>query len=498
MIPDEVTIIIKSPSSEAGDPLRLSIPLDSTVLDIKERISQQHPEQPKPKDQRLIFAGKLLLDSLRTEDVLHQHDTKQPQTFHLVLPVKETEVDSAVLSTMSCASISTTLPDHPRHSTTALGVSSTPVSTGMGPEIPARIPSAATNVPAPCIALSGELRGTQVFHDQAASAASAAIRNDLPLVGMAPCHPGLQQSAPVPVPSAYWYYAYSALGQVRINPLAAPARAPAGFQWHMAELDDQPYVFALPAAFNVATPMPTAPAAVAAVSRAAIAVAGQPPRERGVAGGAGNGSRQVESREAAGAAVNGDEAVPPAADGGGVDLELNGEEGEEGRTDALKLILKLAFFVYLLGQDGNAQRSVLLGIAAVVIFLAQTGWLGWCNRFVTPFGPTVRTAAPAPTNNNIAAGTDGAAEGESGTDTGVRGTDGAAEGESGTGTGAGGRGADDGGSPESLAVLDDETQWQTVYRNVESVVSAFFASLSPSFRAQDPNEDQLPDGPGIM
>ena len=68
----QVDLVIKSPSSETEAPLRLSVSLDGTIRDIKERLRQQHPDHPPPADQRLIFAGKLLADSSRTADVLRQ------------------------------------------------------------------------------------------------------------------------------------------------------------------------------------------------------------------------------------------------------------------------------------------------------------------------------------------------------------------------------------------------------------------------------------------
>jgi hypothetical protein len=68
-----VELIIKSPSRlEQEQPLRLSVPLEGTVRDIKEALSQTHPEHPLPSDQRLIFAGRLLVDGAQTADVLRQ------------------------------------------------------------------------------------------------------------------------------------------------------------------------------------------------------------------------------------------------------------------------------------------------------------------------------------------------------------------------------------------------------------------------------------------
>jgi hypothetical protein len=66
-----------------------------------------------------------------------------------------------------------------------------------------------------------------------------------------------------------------------------------------------------------------------------------------------------------------------AAAGGGGDFF---DEGEEANTDSLKLLLKLALFVYILGQDGGLQRVLVLTAAAVAIFLAQTGRLDFVQR----------------------------------------------------------------------------------------------------------------------
>ena len=56
------------------------------------------------------------------------------------------------------------------------------------------------------------------------------------------------------------------------------------------------------------------------------------------------------------------------------------EGGEEGQAEPLKLLLKLAIFVYILGQEGGTQRVLVLTLAAVAIFLAQTGRLDFVQR----------------------------------------------------------------------------------------------------------------------
>ena len=352
-----------------------------------------------------------------------------------------------------------------------------------------------------------------------------------------------QWSAPLPALDYYGYYAgygpyagywpyagygyYAGFGaaaaaahqQVHVAPLGASAPpAPVGYQWHVAEMGGQPYVFALPAPALFATPLPVAPGGAYTSSggtlrpeeAAALATTWPPPglaatvaadAARGAGAGAGRDAAAQAAAEqqpagaaeggagrgaaaAAAAAVHNNMAggaaggVAIGAGGGLGGVAFDGED-DEGRTDALRLVLKLAFFVYLLGQDGNMQRSILLSLAAVIIFLAQMGWLTFFNRFAEPHGPAVRAANNPPAQRAAAAEADAASEG---------GTDAAAE---------------DADGVERPAVdpvaEEEETRWVALYRDGASIVSAFFASLLPSFRAHDANADpdweQMPADP---
>ena len=154
-------------------------------------------------------------------------------------------------------------------------------------------------------------------------------------------------------------------------------------------------------------------------------------------------------------------------------------EDEEGRVDGVKLLLKLAFFVYLLGQDGGQQRLFLLSICALLIFLAQTGRLDFMNRihlFIPRFTRPLPPPRPPPAEPNA----DPNAEG------------GGADGE------PGGGGAAAAQEPEPPA----EGIAMSLFRDVESIIGAFFASLLPSWRPDDypdiPPEPQQPmaAGPG--
>jgi len=221
-----------------------------------------------------------------------------------------------------------------------------------------------------------------------------------------------------------------------------------------------------------------AAAASAAAAAAAAAAAGRPgehapPPNPGAA--AGEGAAQPANGGAgAGAAQQGAAAGVAAAGGMGGDME-----DEEGRVDGVKLLLKLAFFVYLLGQDGGQQRLFLLSIGALLIFLAQTGRLDFMNRihlFIPRFTQPLPPPRPPPAEPNA----DPNAEG------------GGADGE------PGGGGAAAAQEPEPPA----EGIAMSLFRDVESIIGAFFASLLPSWRPDDypdiPPEPQQPmaAGPG--
>jgi hypothetical protein len=76
-------IVIKNPTHSTD--FRLDIPISSTVLDLKEKLSQSYVNNPPPSTQKLIFAGRLLQDYHLLSEILRQHDILIPQTFHLVV-----------------------------------------------------------------------------------------------------------------------------------------------------------------------------------------------------------------------------------------------------------------------------------------------------------------------------------------------------------------------------------------------------------------------------
>ena len=80
----EIKLNIKSLDSE--DQIMQSS-LQNSVKDVKLQIERECESHPKPSDQRLVYAGKLLQDSSILEDVLRLTDARDENdafTIHLV------------------------------------------------------------------------------------------------------------------------------------------------------------------------------------------------------------------------------------------------------------------------------------------------------------------------------------------------------------------------------------------------------------------------------
>ena len=80
-----VKINVKSPTST--DDQTLTTTLESSVSDLKRQIEVEWPQHPRPQDQRLVYAGKLLEDAAILKDVLRLSDARDENdafTVHLV------------------------------------------------------------------------------------------------------------------------------------------------------------------------------------------------------------------------------------------------------------------------------------------------------------------------------------------------------------------------------------------------------------------------------
>ncbi|XP_012787797.2 homocysteine-responsive endoplasmic reticulum-resident ubiquitin-like domain member 2 protein isoform X1 [Sorex araneus] len=76
-----VTLVVKSPNHKFRDQTVRCF-ADWTVGRLKAHLSHVYPNRPPPKDQRLVYSGRLLSDHLQLKDILRKQD--EYHLFHLV------------------------------------------------------------------------------------------------------------------------------------------------------------------------------------------------------------------------------------------------------------------------------------------------------------------------------------------------------------------------------------------------------------------------------
>ncbi len=81
------TVKLNIKSASDSEDKELSSTLESTVFDLKKDIESKWPSHPAPKDQRLVYAGKMLENGSLLKDVLRLEDARDKNnafTIHLV------------------------------------------------------------------------------------------------------------------------------------------------------------------------------------------------------------------------------------------------------------------------------------------------------------------------------------------------------------------------------------------------------------------------------
>ena len=343
---NSVEVTVRSPTASTTD-LRMKIGLNDTVGEIKQRCSASTRTSPRPGEQRLIFAGDVLAAGQRTADVLLQYDVSRPQTFHLMTsPSKAASpqrMQSAPAGLGAERGGGSAAASAPRRRAPPPPPRRRPAAAAAAAAAVAAPPARPAAVRAPRRRLSRTRRRRRAG---GGGGDPAVWRGD----------------------RAVWRRACRVVRRARLYQ-----------QLVMTGGGGMPYVFAVPLLPlhappllpGAAGPPPALPAAAATPAVAAAAAVPQP------------------------AAAGGGGAAAADDDGDG----MGGEEGDEP-ISALKLLVKLAVFVFILGQDGGSQRLLLLCSIAVAIFLAQTGRLDFLaqielNYRVLPPPPHPAAAAAA-------------------------------------------------------------------------------------------------------
>ncbi|KAK9891111.1 hypothetical protein WA026_013430 [Henosepilachna vigintioctopunctata] len=83
-----VTLIVKAPNQQIEDQT-VKCELSWTINKLKHHLSEVYPSKPPKHEQKLIYSGQLLNDSLVLKDVLRQYEGQETHTVHLVCTPKQ-------------------------------------------------------------------------------------------------------------------------------------------------------------------------------------------------------------------------------------------------------------------------------------------------------------------------------------------------------------------------------------------------------------------------
>ncbi|CAN8073159.1 unnamed protein product [Agarophyton chilense] len=361
---NEADVVIKNPTDGPGTlPFSLSLPMISTVAELKKELNSRYPGSPPIRAQRLIYAGKLLRDGQKFCEFLSPlQQPGTPHTIHLV-------VSSPQQARQSSQNAPSPNPVSSPASTSADGGAA-------GPQAP-RLPQFAYN---------GHFLGGQVPLPLQEALYAQHLQIVESLLARTFQNGTGAQSDP------------RMLAQMHAADIAAAAAAT-----NTPEGGAQPYAMPPPLApGNGVFPgmMPMHPD---------VNVQNMPHMNMAAAQHTQAHQRPLpQNQQQNGQPHHHQPQQPRAFNGFQLDVQI-GRHGVPNRIrNALNaqnqphvrqfvfqieinwaLMAKLIFLVYLLGYEGNSSRLFSLIIVAVGIYLWQTGHLGWLRRIVY-------TALPSP------------------------------------------------------------------------------------------------------
>ncbi|KAF5297908.1 hypothetical protein FQA39_LY11893 [Lamprigera yunnana] len=101
-----VTLIVKAPNQQIEDQT-IKCELSWTINKLKQHLSEVYPSKPPKHEQKLIYSGQLLQDSVILGDILRQYDGQETHTVHLVCATKR----NTFVRTVPPTRITPTMPD---------------------------------------------------------------------------------------------------------------------------------------------------------------------------------------------------------------------------------------------------------------------------------------------------------------------------------------------------------------------------------------------------
>ncbi|PSN45584.1 hypothetical protein C0J52_15080 [Blattella germanica] len=101
MLDMPVTLIVKAPNQQVEDQT-IHCELNWTIRKLKGYLSEVYPSKPRTEDQKLIYSGQLLHDSVTLKDVLRRYEGQETHTVHLVCtPRDPRHFNSVVTKTLT-------------------------------------------------------------------------------------------------------------------------------------------------------------------------------------------------------------------------------------------------------------------------------------------------------------------------------------------------------------------------------------------------------------
>ncbi|XP_022913882.1 homocysteine-responsive endoplasmic reticulum-resident ubiquitin-like domain member 2 protein [Onthophagus taurus] len=135
-----VTLIVKAPNQQIEDQT-VKCELSWTINKLKQHLSEVYPSKPPSHEQKLIYSGQLLNDTVVLGDILRQYDGQDTHTVHLVCTPN--------LSTTTVTANTSNVPPQlrQRQSTTSSGPSSSMPNITIPANVTATSVNANPNVP---------------------------------------------------------------------------------------------------------------------------------------------------------------------------------------------------------------------------------------------------------------------------------------------------------------------------------------------------------------
>ncbi|KAI1294312.1 hypothetical protein EDD11_008190 [Mortierella claussenii] len=361
---DKLSVIISSP---AHTPHKFTLQLSPqcSILELKEIIVSRIDSRPAITDQRLIFGGRILDDKDTLERVFEKVDCQDNSpTIHLVVSQRQHTSAAASPSPLRFRTnaIAAGATPSPSPSTTPPAGSSARLATPTGASLHTGHYSSTFFTPA-TTAPQDRAEG----HTTNPLVASATNSGTMPTTSFAT---GMASSAAAFSPLYFAQHsAHQPMQHVVVNGM--PYLVPAAY---MPILHHQHCVQQMQAHYG----QYMGGAEGTSLFQAAP-----------MGGAAADGTAGADARAGAGAGAGAGQGV----------LDGNARENavrDQRRAASLWLLMKLAFGVYLFSQNGSIERIVLLHIAALIIFLHQTGRLRIVRRIGHPPGEAHQAPAPAP------------------------------------------------------------------------------------------------------